>query len=251
MNLPTVLLYHQVKDLSKSEDSKALAVSPARFEQQMKFLYQHNYQNISLESMVEAVLDEKKTPSKSFAITFDDGYKDILEYAFPILKKYGFTATVFLVADKIGASSDWNSRNSSNSYPLLSEKEIKELQNQGIQFESHSYSHRFMDDLNEDEIILELNESKTRLEELTCAKIKFFSYPYFTKRAEIQQLVRSCGYTAAFAASFDLPHSLFNLWRIECRGDDSMLDFFLKVSGKRLMLAKWKRKIKNRVLNIR
>ncbi|MCX5714858.1 MAG: polysaccharide deacetylase family protein, partial [Candidatus Omnitrophica bacterium] len=92
-----ILMYHSVSPKSQN----ALTVSPDAFERQMRFLKTHKYNVVTLEVLVDLVSRGKKFPTRTVAITFDDGYKDNFIYAFPILKKYGIKATEFIIVNEV------------------------------------------------------------------------------------------------------------------------------------------------------
>ncbi|MBQ5821842.1 MAG: polysaccharide deacetylase family protein, partial [Selenomonadaceae bacterium] len=90
-----VLSYHQVND----EDNNALTVPTAVFEQQMAYLHDNGYHAITPDQLNAYLTEGAPLPEKPVLITFDDGYRDNYENAFPILQKYGMTATIFLISD--------------------------------------------------------------------------------------------------------------------------------------------------------
>ncbi|MDP2943863.1 MAG: polysaccharide deacetylase family protein [Candidatus Omnitrophota bacterium] len=90
-----ILTYHRIS--SFCFDTPLLCVSPKSFQRQMDFISSHRYQVISLEELVNALSRKKNLPRKTVVITFDDGTEDVYQYGFPILKKYGFAATIFIL----------------------------------------------------------------------------------------------------------------------------------------------------------
>jgi peptidoglycan/xylan/chitin deacetylase (PgdA/CDA1 family) len=90
-----ILAYHKVDTV---RELGVNCISPKTFEKQIRFLAECGYQSISPELMVASVRGDGKLPEKPILITFDDGYENFYNYAYPIMKKYGYTATVFLLA---------------------------------------------------------------------------------------------------------------------------------------------------------
>ena len=82
-----------------------------------------------------------KLPPKPIVLTFDDGYEDNYTYAFPILKKFSFTATIFLITRDISGLSGWSDSEETIKEPLLSWDKIKEMSDYGIDFQSHTHTH--------------------------------------------------------------------------------------------------------------
>ena len=91
----TVLMYHHV--MPKPDNT--IAITPAAFESQMKYLSTKGFHPISMAAMDAFVLRGERLPTKPILITFDDGRVDAFTYAVPILRKYGFTATFFVIGD--------------------------------------------------------------------------------------------------------------------------------------------------------
>lgn len=93
----TILVYHRVQEYHEESnfDASIISASPKNFEEQMRFL-STNYNVISFDRFIEHIQNKTRLPEKSVVITFDDGYKDNYRNAYPILKKYGLPATVFL-----------------------------------------------------------------------------------------------------------------------------------------------------------
>jgi len=224
-----ILTYHRVCDVPQEEDGLPLVVSVRRFDQQMRFLKSIGYQSISLDEAVDALEKATTIPRKSVVITFDDGYKDTYLNAFPTLKNYAFTATVFLVSSLIGCSNEWDAEKGCRRVPLLSLDEICEMKEQGISFGSHSATHSTLTDLSGLELEREIYGSKLDLAKLLGTEIRFFSYPHYRTNEFIQGLVREAGYRGACGGRV-LAHNPYNLPRIEI-GQDNWLHLWWKVSG--------------------
>ena len=117
-----ILMYHQVAEIPRNMDPLGLAVPPGQFEEQMRYLERNGYSCLTLPEAVRYFQKDARTPSKTFVITFDDGYQDIFTTVCPILEKFGFAATVFLVAGRVGTqATGWvrKGRSRGNFYPGL------------------------------------------------------------------------------------------------------------------------------------
>ena len=224
-----ILLYHQITELNRKVDSGELAVPRARFAQQMDYLRRRRYHCLPLETVVRASMLGEKLPSRTFSITFDDGYRDSYEHAFPVLQRYHCTATIFLVTGRIGSWSNWEGQTGDRLLPLLSWVEIREMHQHGMQFGSHSHTHPFLDSLGYDQAAWEIGTSKQILEEGLGHPIGLFAFPYGRVTPALQRLVERCGYIGA-CGSTSLPDNRFNLWRVECCASDSLLHFIFKIS---------------------
>ncbi|MFH1380930.1 MAG: polysaccharide deacetylase family protein, partial [Candidatus Omnitrophota bacterium] len=165
--VPVVIMYHSVArpNTALSTSGGKLNVLPEAFARQMKFLHDQNYNVISLDDFIDRIKSGKRIPHKTLTITFDDGFKNIFVEAYPVLKKYNFPATVFVVTDSIGKDK------------FLSWQDIAVMQRNNITIGSHTISHRFLTEISSDDVHRELAGSKKILEEKTGTKIKFLSYP--------------------------------------------------------------------------
>jgi len=218
--VPPILMYHSVdmfKDITK------LSVSPETFSRQMAFLYRHKYNVISFEEMVKLIKNKERIPPKTVTITFDDGYINNYTEAYPILKKYNFPATIFMITSMIGKPA------------YLSWEHLKELKENGIAIESHTISHRWMPDLSDADLKKEVYESKKILEKGLKKKVNFISYPVGAYDKRVQSCVKQAGYKGACGTNpgptkkWDDIYALKRL-RIS-RTSKSMLVFTIETSG--------------------
>lgn len=153
-----VLLYHAVDD--HIVGSEELFVSPAEFYKQMKYLHEQKYTTLTFNN-----IDDYNQYKKPILITFDDGYKDLYQYAFPILKEFDFKATVFLITGYVDHPS------------YLSQKEISEMSDV-FSFESHTVSHPQLDQMTDAQVEKECRESKDQIEKIIHKPVNALSYPY-------------------------------------------------------------------------
>jgi len=222
-----VLNYHSVTDAFHSGDAYQMTTPRPLFEKQMMFLSSNGYNVISCDDLVDAFIEQKRLPEKAVCITFDDGFKDNMTNALPVLEKYGFNATVFLTADFLGKNKDY-----------LDQKDIRRLYSTGLfLFGGHSYSHRKLLGLVEAELEYELVLSKKVLEDNIGGPIRLFAYPFgsyrsFDKRTE--DCLKRNGYMAAFTtiAGFNTYNSdLFRLRRTRISWFDDEKEFRKELCG--------------------
>ncbi len=226
----TILMYHQIADIPKILDPLGLAISPFQFEQQMNFLARNGYTCLTLADAVQSLQEGKQMSGKFFVLTFDDGYHDVYSTACPIIEKFGFTATIFLVANCMGSLGNWWVEGDTSASLLLSQDEARKLSQRGFIFGSHTLSHPFLNKLDEDSAFNEIFKSKIILQSELDTSIDYFSYPYSVTNPHIEQLVKLAGYKAACAGDRG-PWSLFHMWRVPCLRTDSLLTFSMKASG--------------------
>ena len=214
-----VLMYHHVEP--DAVDS-SLQVSPLTFTRQMEFLKIHGYRVIPLEELAHLLKSGDKIPPKTLAITFDDGNLDNFKYAFPILKKMEFPATIFMITRNIGEKGS------------LSEEDLRILDESGIAIGSHTVNHAFLPDLrNREEILFELDESKKRLESVLGHPVTLFSYPAGGITVESKALAEALGYEGAVTTNYGEnrrdPYAIHRVKVTEGRG--ALFGFWLKTTG--------------------
>ncbi len=222
-----MLVYHRIAETSAEEDPHRMSVSSKLFREQMRFLKDDGYQCIDLPSAVNRLGQRATFPRKSFVLTFDDGYRDIHTDVWPILDEVGFTATVFLVAQRVGKHSDWEGQSGLRSASLLSWAEIRELADCGLTFGSHTLTHPHLPSINADWAEREIRQSKKLIEDELGAEVSIVSYPYGASNERIQAIVADSGYGAACGVDRN-GWGRFNLWRAMCFSDESPADLAVK-----------------------
>lgn len=213
-----ILTYHKIKKFSFRRKLKGINISPNLFAKQMAELYQNNFRTISLSELVEYI-KKNEIPKKTFVLTFDDGYKNILQILV-VLEKYNFKATIFLVVNFIGKKNLWDKNIGLEQESLLEWKDIKELVKRGFSFGSHTLTHPYLTKISFDEMKKEIILSKKILEEKLNTSINFFCYPYGDFNDKIKEIVRKAGYLGACSIEYgvnNLSTDLFSLKRIMAR----------------------------------
>jgi len=221
-----ILAYHQITKDDSPKDPSGFAVSVRQFERQMRYLHDHGYCCVPLMELLRPSRNKPSRRKRTFALTFDDGYEDFLTQAYPVLRRYGFTATVFLVTDRVGAQSDWEGEMGT---PLLTWEQVQALHEDGISFGSHSCTHPWLTRLSNEQLGHELIASKERMEAELGQEIPLLAYPYGESNSEIQRMAMAAGYRAACGMDRGR-RGRFNLWRCLCHTDDSLLTFILKLT---------------------
>ncbi len=169
-----ILTYH-----SLDESRSVISTSPSMFKNQMGFLWKNGYQTLSISELRALLHKGTSIPPKKLVITFDDGYKSTYIHAFPILKTYGFSGTIFLVNKYCGKMNDWPSNSASIEHtPLLSWSEIKEMNNYGFEVGAHTLNHPDLTRITTKQAEKEIVESKLDIEDHVGAEVKVFAYPY-------------------------------------------------------------------------
>lgn len=169
-----VLTYHSI-----DESGSVISTAPEIFRRQMEFLCENEYRAVSLKELINDLLAHKTPPPKTVALTFDDGFRNFFEEAFPVLENYDFRATVFLVTDFCGKHNDWEGNPPElPRSKLLDWQEIKELSEYGIEFGSHTRSHHNLTRAAAGEIKKEIVGSKKEIEDRLGREVSTFAYPF-------------------------------------------------------------------------
>jgi peptidoglycan/xylan/chitin deacetylase (PgdA/CDA1 family) len=170
-----ILMYHSISDRRESGISPyfGTTTSPGAFERHLNCLRDSGFRSVTIPEAVAALQDGHLRSEKLVAITFDDGFRDFYDVAFPILKRAQFTATMYLPARFIG-----DSRRSFKDRECMSWRQVRELRDKGIAFGSHTLSHPRLYELGWKEIETELANSKEEIESQLGERISDFAYPY-------------------------------------------------------------------------
>ena len=232
-----ILMYHSI-----SEDIEngvhpyyQINTSPVLFAEHMKYLHNHNYSVINLTDMTKLFETRNKVISKYVVLTFDDGYHDFYNQAFPILNKYNFTATVYLPTGSIE-----NQSLKLKGKDHLNWNEIRELLKRGIVFGSHSVTHPQLSLLRKEDTEYEIRKSKEAIEEKTGERVDSFSYPfkfpeelkYFTQL--LSDVLKKYGYRYGVSTRIGRTYKNDDIYfrkRIPINSQDDLSLFKAKIEG--------------------
>jgi peptidoglycan/xylan/chitin deacetylase (PgdA/CDA1 family) len=227
---PLILGYHSVSQNRQD----ALAVHVADFEYQMAWLYDRGYRAVTLAQFMSQGFTKK---DRIVILTFDDGYADNYTLAFPILKKYGFTGTIFLVSDYVSTDHVfyWDApkiKAQSNQawYQLLTWEQVEEMSAYGIEFGSHTCTHPELTKVAAESCREELTRSRANLQARTGHEVVSFCYPRGDLNTEVIRMVEKAGYTCAVVTPprYGIPLSQYTLRRIGINYANTSLVFRLK-----------------------
>ena len=193
-----ILMYHWVSG-DPGQRLREWGLTPDQFRAQMRLLHEKGYGTMGLDEVVEVVRGRQPIPQRKVALTFDDGYRDFLQDVAPVLEEYGFSATIFLVVDRVGETNAWDARHGDPQRPLLSWREAAELASQGIEMGSHARSHRPLPELSDLELRDEIAGSKAILEDRLGREVAHFSYPHGLFDDRCLDVLESAGYQSACA----------------------------------------------------
>ncbi len=193
-----VLNYHQVNNKFHT----VLTMKPENFEKQIRYLSENGYHALTLEEFTDYMDGKGELPDKPVLITFDDGYADNYEYAYPILKKYKMTGTIFLITDFVGRPG------------YLTWEQVKEMSDNGMEFGSHTLSHRPLDSFDRNGMRHELVESKKAVEWRLGKPCLFIAFPEGKFTDTVLEETQNAGYRYGFTVDtgrvfpWDEPYNL-------------------------------------------
>ncbi|WP_430742560.1 polysaccharide deacetylase family protein [Bacillus atrophaeus] len=194
-----ILMYHSIST------GNSLRVPREEFQAHMKWLHDNGYQTLSPEEAYIMLTEDKKPSEKCVLITFDDGYTDNYTKAYPVLKKYGMRATIFMIGTSIGHKHH------------LTEGQMKEMAENGVSIESHTIHHLELSGLTAEQQHSEMADSKKLFDHMFHQKTSIISYPVGRYNEDTLKKAEETGYqmgvtTEPGAASRD--QGLYSLHRV-------------------------------------
>jgi peptidoglycan/xylan/chitin deacetylase (PgdA/CDA1 family) len=169
--------------------------------------------------------------SKAIAITFDDGFVSNLVEAVPLMKKVGVQAINYLVADRLGQTSDWEAQEGGEADPLMDESQVREWLAAGHQIGAHTCTHPRLSQLSDAQANEEISASRKKLEDRFGLPVEHFAYPYGDYNERTVELVRQAGFETAVTMhrGVNLPNTpLFELKRWTARYESRNLKNLLR-----------------------
>ncbi|MGH4003769.1 MAG: polysaccharide deacetylase family protein [Pseudonocardiaceae bacterium] len=191
--LPAVLMYHSVAPYD--QDPYLVTVRPARFEQQLRWLDRRGLRGTSMRELLAA---RREAADRGLVgLTFDDGYADFSEHVLPALRRFGFTATVFVIADLLGGCNSWDEAGPRKA--LMTAEQIRHAAASGMEIGSHGLRHVSLTSLGGgsdvlDVLTAEVSGSRAILQEVSGQEVSGFCYPYGHVDATAVNAVRAAGY---------------------------------------------------------
>lgn len=180
-----ILTYHAIE-----AGDGPLSVSSRRFTEHLKAISSLGYATTGLERSVSRLYGwGARTIDREIAITFDDGYASVLTEAMPLLERFGFKATVFVISDLVGCRLEGRE--------LLGWRDLAALSATGVEIGSHTATHAMLTRLNLAGIYREVGDSKRRIEDQLGKAVRYFAYPRGLATARVRRVVAECGYAGA------------------------------------------------------
>lgn len=161
----------------------------------MLWLRRFGYRGLSMHDLMPYIRGERH--GKVIGITFDDGYRNVLENALPVLREADFTATNYFVARQINGGNVWDEKKGIPHSALMSREEILLWANAGQEVGSHTLDHPFLPDLSPELASYQIHQSKIELERALGVEVTAFCYPYGGYSAGVRSMVQKAGYANA------------------------------------------------------
>lgn len=200
--LVPIILYHRI---DTSPINSQYYVPPEKFDEEMKLLHDWGYTTITIELLIKSINEGADLPPRPILITFDDGHLNNYTTAFPIMKKYGFTGVLYIVANYMGADQYMNA------------DQIKEMASAGWEVGSHSVNHLDLTSLDPERQRYEVVDSRTILEEKLGVPILTIAYPFGISNSGIIDYAHFAGYIGGMSLGFTYNQGLSNLYTLQRR----------------------------------
>ena len=210
-----IVMYHHVGNPPPSSDAvrRDLTVSPGNFEKQLQYLAESQIQTVHLDALTEHLAGRRELPPKGIVLTFDDGYDDTYEVAFPLLKKYGMVGTFFITTGFIGKPG------------YMTWAQIEELALAGMSIQAHGVDHADLTAVTPANLARQMAAPKQLLEERLGQPVRFLAYPAGKFNRAVILATRAAGYQAAVTVNHGTVHTgsaPFELLRVRARGSDTV-----------------------------
>lgn len=233
---PRVLMYHMVSKPGTGAKFNGLRVSPDRFERQLRWLRDNGFHFATMSDLVAG-----SVPARTVAITFDDGYEDNYTQAFPLLKKYGARATLYLVVER--HDRDWSTYKKAHHASgelmresKLSDAQVREMLQSGVfELGAHTLTHANLPTLSDADRQAEVAGAKQSLENTFATTVGSFAYPFGIFGDTDVAAVRAAGYSNAVTTVDGIDAHPYadplRIKRVKISGKDNHLAFIMRMRG--------------------
>lgn len=197
MSNAIILMYHNIGKPPKGVKTPKLYVTPGMFKFQMWFLKLAGFHVVTVQDMIRIVREGRT--DRMVALTFDDGYQDFYENAYPVLKHYGYPSTVFVMPGRVGRQHALGCEQEDAGKPLMEWETLAEISSNNVAIGSHTMTHPSLVDIPIEEAVRELADSKREIEKKINRSVDLFCYPYGKFNDRIREEVKNAGYAASLS----------------------------------------------------
>jgi peptidoglycan/xylan/chitin deacetylase (PgdA/CDA1 family) len=193
---PPIVMYHYVRNVDQGSDPLGyeLSLTPELFEAHMAWLHEQGYRTLRMDSVARCIANGA-CPAKALALTFDDGYEDAFTTVWPVLQRYGFTATFYIISGFVGQPG------------YMSWEQLAALRDSGMEIGAHTIDHYDLTTLDPAESERQIVQSKIDLEHQLGISIVSFCYPTGLYNGSIVEQTRAAGYLSATTTRWDNDYS--------------------------------------------
>ena len=213
-SFPRVLAYHKVTGF----EFGGTWITPRGFISQVDFLLREGFRFIDEERFLETLDGARAGSDREILLTFDDGYRELLDSALPALEERNIPALIFLISSYVGEDNRWELGLPGRRFKHLSWDEIIDLAGRGFSFGSHTCSHRDLVRIAPDEAGFEIRRSKSEIEEKLGRPVRSISYPFGKVNPAISREAAAAGYRAAFSLYPPGPNGLIDRYALRREG---------------------------------
>lgn len=228
-----VLMYHRVMP----DEQDGLTVSTQQLHEQWNYLKEQGYKTLSLEEFYERAIGNIKSNCKEVLLTFDDGYCNNLMHMKPLLEKFDFYATIFIIADAIAT-------NEKPTYDgLMTADDLRQFNESKVSFGLHGFHHENFKETSLENLMEAISKSIAVFKENNIKFYPALAYPFGARPIGnsfeiLRQWMKSQGIKMAFRIGnhpAKVPaNDLFEIKRIDIRGSDNINDFIIKLKKGKL-----------------
>ena len=227
-----ILVYHQISEAPpKGAPFRSLYVSPSSFSRQMAMLRLLGYQGLSMSALLPYLRGEKT--GKVVGITFDDGYRNNLTHALPVLQRHGFSSTCYAVSGLLGKTNEWDQGIGIAQVPLMTADELRLWVAGGQEVGSHTQSHVRLLQSDDPTALAEMTGDRAALEGLLATPVRHFCYPFGEYASQHLAMARQAGFqtvTTTQRGRSSAKNDLMELPRVPVVRSTSLPVFWLKIA---------------------
>ena len=225
-----ILMYHHIADPLPGDSLRKLYVSPRRFRWQMRLLSALGFRGLSMSAAIPYFTGQRR--GRVVVLTFDDGYRDTLEQALPVLRSHRFTATCYLVSRHLGRINRWDALVSKRGTWLMDRVQILSWIAAGMEVGGHTRTHLSLTRCTDRRLVSEVAGCKTDLEAELDTEIAHFAYPYGDWDPRVREIVRQAGFRSAVTTAGRRARPGDDLWqlpRVNVKSGYSLTHFFFRL----------------------
>lgn len=226
-----ILMYHHVGRFPRPSKQRGLYCHIDQFTRQMGYLARTGLPVISMDRALEALSGRQPLAQPGIVLTFDDGFQNFGDFAWPVLKAHGFPATLYAISDLLGGRAEFLTHPAICSDQLMSGATLRALADDGLDVGGHTATHPSLSTLPHDKRDDEISGAKRRLEDILGREVRHFAYPRGDYDSDARDRVAAAGFASAVTtkrARADKAPNVFEIPRIGISFKDGLLRYRLK-----------------------